>query len=249
MRRFAFLAAGAAAVALAPATVALASPPDRNVVLTTSDGVHVYGVRRQPASKPIGVILLFHQAGSSADEYATIAPKLVAMGYATLAIDQRSGGDLYGHNRTVEELHGVSAPYPAVVQDIDAAVAWAQKTYPGIPVTLWGSSYSASLVFVVAAKDGSKIARLIAFSPGEYFEDQLHVAEAAKHVTIPIFVDSAANDGEIEAARAILAASPSTVKVQFAPKDGIHGSSTLREDKDPDGYQENWQAVVAFLKQ
>src|SRR3546814_14692529 len=40
------------------------------------------------------LILLFHQAGSSKEEYATIAPKLVAARYSALAIDPRAGGDM-----------------------------------------------------------------------------------------------------------------------------------------------------------
>src|SRR3546814_19640118 len=54
------------------------------------------------------LILLFHQAGSSKEEYATIAPKLVAAGYSALAIDARAGGDMYGHNETVERMGGRS---------------------------------------------------------------------------------------------------------------------------------------------
>jgi hypothetical protein len=96
------------------------------------------------------------------------------------------------------------------------------------------------------------IAKVLAFSPGEYLSEgsvdpKPVVANAAKRVTAAIFVDSAADQDEIEAARVILAASPSSVKVQYVPKHGVHGSSTLRKDKDPAGYDENWAAVRAFL--
>lgn len=50
------------------------------------------------------MILLFHQAGSSKAEYATISPRLVAAGYSALAIDQRSGGELFGSNETAAAL-------------------------------------------------------------------------------------------------------------------------------------------------
>jgi dienelactone hydrolase len=247
MRRSVFLASTIGTLALQTAPTVFAKPASRDVVLTASDGVHVYGIKREPASAPLGVILLFHQAGSSADEYDPIAPRLVQMGFATLAIDQRSGGGLYGKNRTVAEL-GRSESYLVAERDLDAAAAWAEKTYPKVPVILWGSSYSASLVFVTAANRQGEIAKVLAFSPGEYFEGKLEVAKVAKRVTAPIFVDSAADKQEIDAAKAILAASPSTVKVQYVPTHGVHGSSTLRKDKDPDGYDENWAAVEAFLK-
>jgi pimeloyl-ACP methyl ester carboxylesterase len=247
MRRSTFLASGAGAAIAVGAIPAPARSPERNVVLTASDGVRVYGIKREPKASAVGIILLFHQASSSAGEYDPIAPRLVDMGFATLAIDQRSGGKLYGPNRTVAEL-GRSESYLAAERDLDAAAAWAQKTYPRVPVILWGSSYSASLVFVTAANRQGEIAKVLAFSPGEYFEGKLEVAKVAKRVTAPIFVDSAADKEEIDAAKVILAASPSTVKVQYVPAHGVHGSSTLRKDKDPDGYDENWRAVEAFLR-
>ena len=246
-----FLAGSAAVVGAGSASPQFAFAADRNVLLKASDGVRIYGVERDPAAKPVGVILLFHQASSSADEYDPIAPKLVALGYGTLAIDQRSGGGLYGRNRTVAEI-GQSQSFIAAARDLDAAIGWARVKYPQLPLTLWGSSYSASLVFMTAANHPGKIARVVAFSPDEYFSEEYFegkpvVANAAKRVTVPIFVDSAANHDEIEAAKTILAASPSNVKVHYVPKHGVHGSSTLRKDKDPDGYDENWRAVIAFL--
>jgi alpha-beta hydrolase superfamily lysophospholipase len=109
MRRSAFLVGGAALLGAGSVGSGPIAPSDRNVVLRASDGVHVYGVKRGPSANPVGVLLLFHQADSSADEYTPIAPTLVQMGYATLAIDQRSGGTLYGRNFTVAEL-GKSQP-------------------------------------------------------------------------------------------------------------------------------------------
>ena len=85
-----------------------------------------------------------------------------------------------------------------------------------------------------------------AFSPGEYL-GTASVTGAAKQLKMPIFVTSASNSAEIAEARAILAASPGTDKVQFVPKSGVHGASTLREDTNRAGSAENWAAVEAFL--
>jgi hypothetical protein len=73
------------------------------VTLQAHDGVSVSGLVYE-ARQPKGIILLFHQAGSSKAEYATIAPGLAAAGFTALAIDQRSGGTLYGPNETVSRL-------------------------------------------------------------------------------------------------------------------------------------------------
>jgi len=223
------------------------SPSPGAVTFTTSDGVTIYADSFAAAMPKSPVILLFHQADSSKNEYAPIAPRLVDLGYNVLAIDQRAGGDLYPPaNETVQHL-GHSADFTDVLPDMDAALAWAERTYPGAPVIAWGSSYSASLVFAFAAKHPHELAAVISFSPGEYFSDKRFVAKAARHVRIPAFIDSASTPQEEAAARDIFNALRSRQKVDFVPKNGIHGSSTLRDDRDPDGAAENWQAVTDFL--
>lgn len=215
------------------------------VTLTAADGVTVYG-RLYAAPDPKAVILLFHQAGSSKGEYATIAPKLVAMGYSALAIDQRSGGDLFGRNDTATKF-GHSASYLDVKPDLQAALDWAVPQ--GKPVILWGSSYSSALVFLVAAENVGKVAAVMAFSPGEYLGQPTLVRDAAAKLKVPVFVTSAKDAEEIDAAAAIERAVPGTGDAQFVPKiGGVHGSSTLIAARNPRGADENWQAVAAFLK-
>jgi hypothetical protein len=88
---------------------------------------------------------------------------------------------------------------------------------------------------------------LIAFSPGEYLKTDNEVARAAAQIHVPIYVTSSSSIGEIEAARAILAASSASNRTQFEPKYGVHGSSTLIEARNPKGAAENWRHVLAFL--
>ena len=240
-----------AAVNESEAAKALAPQP---VVLKAPDGVAVYGTY-YPANAPRALILLFHQAGSSSGEYAGIAPRLQREGFAALAIDQRSGGALYGRNRTVDAL-GAKAPpaadgdahYLDALPDLEAALKWASDK--GTPVVLWGSSYSASLVFLLANAADAKttVKAVMAFSPGEYFSDKRMVELAAAKVRVPVFV-TASNALEEEAeAKAILTATPSTDRQFYIPRTGIHGASTLNATKNPAGADENWQAVLAFLK-
>lgn len=231
---------GVLATALLPAYAAADAAP---ISFKAKDGVVVHG-NYYRAGHPKGLILLFHQAGSSKDEYATIAPRLVDAGYSALAIDQRSGGDLFGPNETAAGL-GHKADYLEAKQDLEAALTWGQKQK--LPVLLWGSSYSSSLIFLVAAEHPD-VKAVLAFSPGEYFDNKSMVRDAASHVTAPIYVTSADTDEEIEAARSILAASPSSLKQQYIPRTGgVHGSSTLIETRDPKGASDNWKAVLAFL--
>jgi dienelactone hydrolase len=228
------------ATALLPAYAATNMTP---ISLKAKDGVVVHG-NYYRAAHPKALILLFHQAGSSKDEYATIAPRLVEAGYSALAIDQRSGGDLFGPNETAVGL-GRKADYLEAKQDLEAALVWGQRQK--LPILIWGSSYSSSLVFLVAAEHPD-VKAVLAFSPGEYFDNKSLVRDAASHVTAPIYVTSADTDEEIEAARGILAASPSSSKEQYIPRTGgVHGSSTLIQARDPKGASDNWKALLAFL--
>jgi dienelactone hydrolase len=213
------------------------------VTFKATDGVTIHG-RYYAATAPKALILLFHQAGSSKDEYVQIAPRLIDAGYSALAIDQRSGGDLFGPNETAAGL-GRKTDYLDAEKDLEAAVAWSKQKR--LPVILWGSSYSSSLIFVVAARH-PEIKAVLAFSPGEYFDDKSMVRNAASHVSAAVYVTSSNSDEEIEAARSIIAASPSKLKEQYVPHTGgVHGSSTLIETKDPKGAKDNWKAVLTFL--
>jgi alpha-beta hydrolase superfamily lysophospholipase len=216
---------------------------ESRIVLRAADGVAI-AASHGAAAKPKAVVLLFHQAGSGRGEYATIAPRLNGAGYETLAIDQRSDGSLFGRNETVARL-GQSAPYGEAERDLEAAFAWGRAR--NLPIILWGSSYSAALVFRVAARHGTMVKAVLAFSPGEYLDGPTAVRTAAARVAVPIFVTSARDPAEVAAARAVLAAAPARVKVQFTPLAGIHGSSTLIPAKNPGGAAANWQAVSAFL--
>ncbi|MHA6719771.1 alpha/beta hydrolase [Sphingomonas sp. RS6] len=215
------------------------------VTLTAADGVKIAGVYTQ-ATNPKALILLFHQANSGKDEYALLAPQLAQLGYSSLRIDQRAGGEMFGVNETVKAL-GKSADALDAKQDMDAAFAWAEKQK--LPVILWGSSYSASLAFVLAAENPGAVKALLAFSPGEYFDTEPNMVErAAAKLRIPVFVTSAQDGKEIDAARAIVAALPAGSATQFVPKQGgVHGSSTLLRTHNPDGAEPAWQAVKAFL--
>lgn len=216
------------------------------VTFKAADGVTVHGVIEPAQGAAKGVILLFHQASSSHAEYAPIAPELAKLGWTSLAIDQRSGGSYFGGRNETAAALGRSADYLDALPDLEAALAYAKQSWPGTKILAWGSSYSAALVFLLAEKHPGDLAGLLSFSPGEYLSGASVRAAAAK-VTLPIYVTSAADSEEVGAARAILAASPSANKVQYAPKRGIHGSATLRADSDPEGAAENWAAVKQFL--
>ncbi|MFZ0336150.1 MAG: alpha/beta fold hydrolase [Candidatus Acidiferrales bacterium] len=250
-----------AAMALTAIFVALLLLPQRvhaqeakPVQFKAADGVTVYGVYYAAPNSSQPMILLFHQAGSNHYEYAGIAPKLVAAGFSCLAIDQRWGGIMWGRgNQTVRKLGHTETAAGKVEDleaDLEAALAWAHEREPHRKFILWGSSYSASLVFVVAAEHPDEVAGVLAFSPGEYFETHpTLVRDAAMKVHVPVFVTSENDADALTDATRIYDAVASRDKVHYRAKFAVHGSSTLRADRNPKGADANWQAVMKFLGQ
>jgi len=224
------------------ATTAPSQPSDVN--LKAADGARVFA-RYYPAANPKALILLFHQAGSGKDEYAPIAPRLVTDGYSALAIDARAGGDLYGPNQTVRAL-GHEGDYAAARQDLQAAIDWAQDKH--LPVLIWGSSYSSALVFPLAAENKGKVAGVLAFSPSEYLGTGDPVKSAAQRLDLPVFITAASDAEEIAAAKAVVARIAPGRVVFYQPAAGVHGASTLREDRNPKGWRSNFAAVEAWLR-
>ena len=241
MHRRHLLAAGAA---LAVPGFARAAEP---LVLRARDGASVYAERVPATGRRRGIILLFHMAGSNRGEYAPIAPELARLGWDSIAIDQRSGGALWGRGNETARRLGTESDYLAALPDLEAALAHAVATGGGAKVLVWGSSYSAALVFLLAAAHPQDVGGVLAFSPGEYIEGR-SIRGAAAKLACPVFVTSANDPGEVSAARDIIAASPSRLKRQFVPRNGTHGSATLRQDSNPRGQAECWQAVRGFLE-
>ncbi len=237
---------GICGAVLALAAFAAGAEP---VTLKAADGVVVHGEIWRAANPRAPLVVAFHQAGSSHAEYTPIAARLNAAGYSVLAIDQRSGGDLFAPNATAAPFNQEQG-YEAALPDLEAAFGWAKADAKGAKVVLWGSSYSSSLIFVLAARHPQDIAGLLSFSPGEYFDDKPDlVRKAAAQVTVPVFIDQASTPDEIAASAAILKAVKGSDKQQFISKGAsVHGSSTLRSDRNAGAIEPHWQAAMAFLR-
>ena len=193
-------------------------------------------------------IILFHQAGWSRGEYQEIAPKLNALGYHALAVDQRSGGgvnDIKNKTNALAKKEGKKTEFVDAFQDVEAAVSYVKSTYKPDKIIIWGSSYSSSLVLKYAGDYPDKIDGVLSFSPGEYFGKKSFITTSAANIMVPVFITSAKS--EKKSWSGIYDAIPSSKKQFFLPETkGNHGSRALWE-KFSDN-QNYWTVVKGFLK-
>lgn len=220
----------------------------KEIRFKSTDGIDIKADVYEISDEKSPLILLFHQAGYSRGEYKEIAPKLNTLGFACIAVDQRSGREVNGvlNNafRQATEL-GLKTDYIDAFPDMQATLDYAIEKYPSRKIIIWGSSYSSSLAFVLQQKNTEAVSAILAFSPGEYFtyEDQ-EIRAYAKEVNCPVFITSAKN--EYKNWQSIYEAIPSADKEYFLPElAGFHGSRALWEKNE--GNEFYWEAVTAFL--
>lgn len=191
-------------------------------------------------------ILMFHQAGSSRGEFREIAPKLTKLGYNGLAVDLRHGKEI----NFVPNLTNMTArdkDYPHSMKDaskdIMGAINWiAART--NSEIILFGSSFSASLVMILA-RDNPDISAVIAFSPGEFFGHSGLVQNAVRNLDIPVFL--ASTKREYPYVTELSSEIPGKNKVIFTPSEcqGVHGAKALWESEE--GSQEYWLGLMMFI--
>jgi len=221
----------------------------KTVGFPTSDGLNVYADFYSSDNRRDPLIILYHQAGFSKGEFRNIAPRLVDLGFNVLAVDLRSG-DIVNQvtNLTQKEAlkKGKSTAFQDVIPDLEASFDYAKNKIKSRKIIYWGSSYSASLGFYMAAKYPKAYKALIAYSPGEYFKiENKNISEFAKDVKIPVYTSSARNE---ESTWKPIYNSIKSKKQFYLPAKtkGHHGTMALSSFYDDS--EENWQAIIPFLK-
>ena len=106
-----------------------------------------------------------------------------------------------------------------------------------------GSSYSASLALKIT-KENNRVLAVVAFSPGEYFEEKDFIAKHIDGLNKPVFVTSSKE--EAENVTDLVKDVTSLIKVQYIPKlSGDHGSKVLWSSNS--SHEEYWIALMSFL--
>jgi dienelactone hydrolase len=219
----------------------------KQITFDAKDGQTVYGdLYKTSSSQAKAVILMFHQAGSNAGEYATIAPQIIKLGADCLAVDQRSGGNMFDRtNRTATTAKGPEE-YMDAYNDLQGAVIWA-KAQGYKTIIPWGSSYSAALTLQLLSQHPELPAGLV-FSPGEYMDDKNVVSSWARSVKVPVFfacTPDELKDGRQQIFNALNGGNPKGT-LQALPG-SVHGSSMCIADKCTVAAQ-NVAAAEKFLK-
>ena len=219
-------------------------PSGDMTLLLAKDKTRVYASFYRALNNNPKIALLFHQAGSNRMEYEPIISSFHIAGFDTLTVDQRSGGTMWGvDNATVKRL-GASTEYADAYADLETALEYAVKRkYKTILVV--GSSYSASLAIVLASRNPDAVDGVAAFSPGEYFEDKNRIKIAASKLTMPLYVTGATN--EKQRVEEVLVKAGDNDVTFYQPINSVHGASTFREDKNPEGYKANINNLMTFL--
>ncbi|MCZ6834588.1 MAG: alpha/beta hydrolase [Planctomycetota bacterium] len=235
--------------AVDPSAIPYATRQVRDITFEAEDGVHVFGrlyESKLDASAPI--ILLFHQGASNAAEYSPIAPKLNGMGFHALAIDSRSGTTRFNRHNQTSRMHQGTTNILGAYLDLEASLDYIKREGFNGPVILWGSSYSASLVFKLAHNHPHRIDAIMSFSPSAQIGLGLLVGEHVSDLerAIPVFMTWAQFENN-DLRHTFFQNLPQSDKSLFVQKRGDHGSLTLWADRNPDGLATSWGQVEEFL--
>jgi pimeloyl-ACP methyl ester carboxylesterase len=239
------------ALAAALCVIAAIVPVSAETVTTeAADGASVYGETYFGAlSDDAPVIALFHLAGGDGrGEYAPLTNWLNDIGFRAIAWDQRSGGDRFGtENRTAAALPE-DAGYCGAYPDMEAALAYSYRVAGNAPVIVWGSSYSAALVFKLAADHPNRIIAVVAASPasGEPM-DGCALESVISDVAAPMLALRPKREYEAtkEQADFLIQAG-----VDFRiVENGVHGSSMLVDDRTKHDMSAERDFVASWLTQ
>jgi pimeloyl-ACP methyl ester carboxylesterase len=193
-------------------------------------------------------IILCHQEGSNRSEFYDIAPRLLNLNYNCLAVDLRAGGKAgFTENETALKAQMESRPKEMldVRTDLLAAIDYVHR-FNKNPVILFGSSYSASLC-LLAARDNPRVQAVVAFSPGEYFQPGINMAEEISRINKPVFISGSQSEF-IYLQKMTIHLAPDSYTL-FIPEQGRgeHGARALTcEGAACDEY---WFALMLFFKQ
>ena len=189
-------------------------------------------------------IILLHKENSSRGEFREIAPKLQKMEFNCLAVDLRSGKEsnfIKNETAAFAQTNKIPVTLLDCEKDIRATIEFLGKTAGKNQCILFGSSFSASLAMKIANQN-SRVAAVIAFSPGEYFRP-LTVKDWLKDFNQFVYV--MATKREQPFVTEIVKDIPANLITQYQSVE-IQGAPALWNDNQQAG--EIWMSLMLFVK-
>lgn len=219
----------------------------KKVEFTSKDGILITADLYETENEESDYIILLHQAGYSRGEFKEIGSKLIKLGYNCLALDLRIGDEVnFVTNETSARLKTKAKRYTMLDTklDLDAGIEYLLAKTDSPRITVFGSSFSASIA-LIAAKEDPRITAAIAFSPGEFFEPELSVNKSIVGLTKPVYV--ACPRSEYVYVEKLLSNVSKDNLTFFSPErgDGLHGAKTLWWESST--RNEFWLSLLFFL--
>jgi len=253
---FRWLAILTLTIALPACITGRETPPSQPLEISAQadDGVTVFGTTYfSSLSNAAPLIVLFHQGGSNARaEYGPLIPWFHQNGYRIIAWDLRVGGDIFGmENRTAGAmLPEEASSYCEGHADMQAALEASLPFTPTGDAIIWGSSYSAALVFHLGADNPNTVSSIVAASPasGSPMADCL-ARTRLDDLTRPALVLRPGSEMEGEGAQNQKALFEAAGVPVLVFENGVHGSSMLVDARTEADMTDARAAVMAWLNQ
>jgi pimeloyl-ACP methyl ester carboxylesterase len=199
------------------------------------------------ANEDYPYIVLCHQEGSSRGEYNETALKFMKFNFNCLAVDLRSGNNSnYVRNETARRAMQTFKPslFLDAENDIEAAIEYAYNLN-NQNVILLGSSFSASLCMMIGNRN-PHVKAVIAFSPGEYFGNDLRLEAELDTFRVPLFVTGTETElPYIDKMLEKISSQENVTVYRPVTPPGQHGSMALWEDNPTK--DEYWLALLVFF--
>jgi alpha-beta hydrolase superfamily lysophospholipase len=204
------------------------------IVLKTSDRVEIVGTYRNTGQSKIAILLhMMPMTKESWDEFAT---RLLEVGYASVAIDERGHGEST-MNGTLDYKKFTNAQQQAKRLDVEAAIAFAKANgFLEDKMVVIGASIGANLA-IQALVDHPDIPFAVALSPGlDYHGVKTDSAITKLRDTQKVVL--VASDDDSESFKSVFVLQKNNPSQTILIKRSGLGHGTWMTDKDPKLVQE-----------
>ncbi|MEZ5338255.1 MAG: alpha/beta fold hydrolase [bacterium] len=218
---------------LAGNAMAAAPKGARELTLTTTDGHSIAAWYWKPQKSGAPALILLHMLGSDKSAYSDMAAKLVAEGYAAIAIDLRGHGDSLfpdGGNPGFRAL--TESDFSGMLNDVKAAHEFlaTQQDVDAERVGVIGASIGANLAIIYASSD-LRVRTAVALSAGDDYKGLRPSSFIERFGRRPLYLICAKGDdyswqSSVALEKLATAADPVSLRV-FEGK--AHGTKLLEE--------------------